>query len=553
MLNKLKSKWFWIILVIIIIVAVVLFNVLKKEESNYVTEKAMISDIIQTVEVTGSVESADDIDLNFNKTGTLQAVLVKAGDQVVKGQTLARLSASNEASQVADARASVEIAKLELEQLLAGASNQDVEVTKQELASAKANYQTTMDALYNLEQTRDQEIANIKSETINTLKDKLSIAQFSLDLIYDIIEDPEADNYLYVSDIVLLNNTKWGYQSINSKFSDIDSVIDQASASNDKNDILSAADSLENYLEDVLALLTDTYDIMVVTVNNSVYTTTVVDAFKTSINTKTASVNTAISAIQTDSANLRIRDLYYQTQISEKQNSVDSYKIAMDLAQAKLNFKTAPPRDFEISSAEANIKRAQATLNRYLSNWSETVITAPVDGIITEVNFDVGEQTSMSGSVVSMIGLATMQIEVDVPESDVTKLAVSDQVEISLDAFSSDEKFIGTVTFIDPAATNIDGVVYYTTKVSFNEKDERIKSGMTADLTIATDSKEGVLVVPSRAVIYRAGKKYVQIYNGSNLSELEVTTGLRGDGGLTEILTGLEEGVDVVTFIKKDE
>jgi len=540
-------------LVIIIIVAVVLFNVLKKEESNYVTEKAMISDIIQTVEVTGSVESADDIDLNFNKTGTLQAVLVKAGDQVVKGQTLARLSASNEASQVADARASVEIAKLELEQLLAGASNQDVEVTKQELASAKANYQTTMDALYNLEQTRDQEIANIKSETINTLKDKLSIAQFSLDLIYDIIEDPEADNYLYVSDIVLLNNTKWGYQSINSKFSDIDSVIDQASASNDKNDILSAADSLENYLEDVLALLTDTYDIMVVTVNNSVYTTTVVDAFKTSINTKTASVNTAISAIQTDSANLRIRDLYYQTQISEKQNSVDSYKIAMDLAQAKLNFKTAPPRDFEISSAEANIKRAQATLNRYLSNWSETVITAPVDGIITEVNFDVGEQTSMSGSVVSMIGLATMQIEVDVPESDVTKLAVSDQVEISLDAFSSDEKFIGTVTFIDPAATNIDGVVYYTTKVSFNEKDERIKSGMTADLTIATDSKEGVLVVPSRAVIYRAGKKYVQIYNGSNLSELEVTTGLRGDGGLTEILTGLEEGVDVVTFIKKDE
>ena len=553
MLNKLKSKWFWIILVIIIIVAVVLFNVLKKEESNYVTEKAMISDIIQTVEVTGSVESADDIDLNFNKTGTLQEVLVKAGDQVVKGQTLARLSASNEASQVADARASVEIAKLELEQLLAGASNQDVEVTKQELASAKANYQTTMDALYNLEQTRDQEIANIKSETINTLKDKLSIAQFSLDLIYDIIEDPEADNYLYVSDIVLLNNTKWGYQSINSKFSDIDSVIDQASASNDKNDILSAADSLENYLEDVLALLTDTYDIMVVTVNNSVYTTTVVDAFKTSINTKTASVNTAISAIQTDSANLRIRDLYYQTQISEKQNSVDSYKIAMDLAQAKLNFKTAPPRDFEISSAEANIKRAQATLNRYLSNWSETVITAPVDGIITEVNFDVGEQTSMSGSVVSMIGLATMQIEVDVPESDVTKLAVSDQVEISLDAFSSDEKFIGTVTFIDPAATNIDGVVYYTTKVSFNEKDERIKSGMTADLTIATDSKEGVLVVPSRAVIYRAGKKYVQIYNGSNLSELEVTTGLRGDGGLTEILTGLEEGVDVVTFIKKDE
>ena len=205
------------------------------------------------------------------------------------------------------------------------------------------------------------------------------------------------------------------------------------------------------------------------------------------------------------------------------------------------------------SSAEANIKRAQATVDRYLSNWSETVITAPVDGIVTEVNFDVGEQTSMSGSVVSMIGLATMQIEVDVPESDINKLAVSDQVEISLDAFSSDEKFMGTVTFIDPAATNIDGVVYYTTKVAFNEKDERIKSGMTADLTISTDAKEGVLVVPSRAVIYRDGKKYIQTYDGVSLGEVEVSTGLRGDGGLTEILSGLEEGVDVVTFIKKED
>jgi RND family efflux transporter MFP subunit len=198
-----------------------------------------------------------------------------------------------------------------------------------------------------------------------------------------------------------------------------------------------------------------------------------------------------------------------KTQISEKQNSVNSYKIAMELAQARLDLKNAPPRDFEISAAQANIKRAEATLNRYLSDWSGTVITAPVDGIVTEINFDAGEQSSMARPVVAMIGLSTLQIEVDVPESDVTKLAVNDQVEISLDAFSSSEKFIGTVTFIDPAATIIDGVVYYTTKVALNEKDERIKSGMTADLTISTDSRENILVVPSRAVIYREDKKYL--------------------------------------------
>lgn len=549
MINKLKNKWFWIILIIVIVAVIVVFQVFKKEESNYTTEKAIISDIVQTVEVTGSVESADDISLNFNKTGTLQAMLVKTGDQVKQGQTLARLTAGDVSSQVADARASVEIAQLQLDQLLAGASNQDVEVTKQELASAQASYKSTLDSLQNLEETRDQELENLKQETNNIIKDKESIAQFALDLVYDIIMDEDADNYLYVSDVVLLSNTQVAYTKVNNDFLALDELIVTAKTGT-SSDILLAGQAMQNNLADILELLTDTYEVMGVTVTNSVYTTAVVDAFKASINTRVTSVNSAISSVQTSSASLRTRDLYYQTQISEKQNSVNSYKIAIDLAKAKLDFKTAPPRDFEISSAQANIKRAQATLSRYLSALSETVITAPVDGVVTEVNFDVGEQTSMSIPVISMIGISTMQIEVDVPESDITKLAVGDQVEISLDAFSSDEKFIGTVTFIDPAATNIDGVVYYTTKVSFNEQDDRIKSGMTADLTISTDSRQGVLVVPSRAVIYRENSRYVQVYDGVNLSEVEVTVGLRGDNGQTEILSGLEEGVDVVTFIK---
>lgn len=549
MVNKLKNKWIWIILAIIIIAVIVASQVFKKPESNYTTEKAIKADIVQTVEVTGSVESADNIDLNFNKTGTLQAILVKVGDQVKKGQVLARISAGDVSSQVADARASVEIAKLQLDQLLAGASNQDVEVTKQELASAEANYQSTLESLKNLEQTRDQELANIKEETNNALKDKESIAQFALDLVYDIIMDEDADNYLYVSDVVLLSNTQVLYSQTNNNFLLLDELIAKAKVG-DTAEILIATQAMQNNLANILQLLTNTYEVMGVTVTNSVYTTAVVDAFKASINTRVTSINSAISTVQTNSANLRTRDLYYQTQISEKQNSINSYKISMDLARAKLDFKTAPPRDFEISSAEANIKRAQATLDRYLGNLSETVISAPVDGVVIAVNFDAGEQTSMSIPVISMIGLSTMQIEVDVPESDITKLAVSDQVEISLDAFSSNEKFIGTVTFIDPAATNIDGVVYYTTKVSFNEQDERIKSGMTADLTISTDSRQGVLVVPSRAVIYRENSRYVQVYDGVNLSEVEVTVGLKGDDGQTEILSGLEEGVDVVTFIK---
>lgn len=552
-MNKLKSKWLWIFIVIIVIAIILWVNLSKTSESNYVTEKSIIGDIYQTVEVTGSVEAAEDIDLNFVRSGTIYQMNVKAGDEVEAGQVLASLSAGAVASQVADARAGLDIAKLELEQLLAGASNEDLAVTEQELNSARTNYQTALDAKDSLEKTRDQEITSLKAELINTMRDKYSVAQYSLDVVYDAIIDVEAENSLYVGDVVLLKNTRNSYQATKNSFVSLDSAIDNAESSDDSYQILNTADNLENKLEDTLDLLADTYDIMGVTVENSVYTASVISAFKTDLISKIASINTGISAVHTGSSSLRTKELYYETQLKDKQNSIDSYKVSMDLAQAKLDLKKAPPRDFEIESARAKIRRAQASLDRTLSDLAETVIKAPVAGIITKVNFDVGEQTSLSSAVISMIGKSNMEIEVDVPESDIVKLEVGDQVDISLDAFSSEEKFVGTVVFIDPASTNIDGVVYYKVKVNFNENDERIKSGMTADLTIATDSRQNVLMVPSRAIIYREDKKYVQIYNGVSLSEKEVTTGLRGDGGMTEILSGLSEGENVVTYINTGE
>lgn len=550
-MGLLKKKWFWIILVIIVVIAIVIFaNFANKENTNYVTETATVSDLVQTVEVTGSVEAAEDIDLNFKTTGTLQDVKVEVGDQVKPGQTLASLYAANTASQVADARAAVTIAELELEELLAGDSDEDIEVTEQELVSAKVSYQSAMDTLANLEKTRDQELETLRETLLNTLNDKHTKVQYVLDLVYDALLDNDADNYLFVSDVVLLQNTKNSYQFTENDYLSLDSMINQAEDSGDQTDVLTTADFLEQNLESALDILNKTFDVMNATVENTVYTETVISTFKTNVNTNATTINTAISAVQTASSNLRTQDVYYANQMIEKQNGVDSAKVAMDLAQAKLDLKKSPPRDFEVEAYEAKIRRAQATLNRYLSDLSETVITAPVDGIITKINFDKGEQTSMSQPVISMIGQSNMQIEVDVPESDINKLAVSDQVEITLDAFSSEDKFMGTVIFIDPASTDIEGVVYYSVKVSFNDKNDLIKSGMTADLTISTDSREDVLVVPSRAVIYREGKKYIQLWDGNELSEVEVTTGLRGDGGLTEVLSGLNEGDQVVTFIK---
>lgn len=548
----LKKKRFWVILLIIIAIISLVLVLTRKKEPTYVTEKAVIGDLKQTVEVTGSVESAQDIDLNFNNPGTLQTITVKAGDQVKAGQVLASLSAGNAASQVADARAAVQIAQSDLDKLLAGASNEDVKVTQETVASAEVAYQKAQDTLSSLEKTRDQDLANLRTTIIDTLENKLSVSQRALDVVYDAILDGDATANLYVTDVVVLTNAKDDYQSGKISYAQVESLINTAKTSNRQEDILTASDALKNNLQTVLSATDGAYNAMTKTVVNSYYTTTLIDTLKTSLSAQSTAVSTAVSAVQTDAGNLRTKDLYYKTQITDAQNNVSSALSSLNLAKAQLNLKEAPARDFDVQAARGRVARAQATLNMYLSELAKTIIKAPVDGTVTKVNFEVGEQTSMSQAVISMIGVSNMEIKVDVPESDIVKLKVGDIVDITLDAFSSDEKFAGTVTFIDPASTLINGVVYYNVTVNFNNKDERIKSGMTANLTIATDSRTGVLIVPSRAVIYREDKKYIQLLMADDtLSEVEVTTGLKGDGGMVEILSGIKDGDEVVTFIKK--
>lgn len=548
----LKKKKFWVMVAVIVIIALILIFS-RKSEALYVTEKAVIGDLKQTVEVTGSVESAQDIDLNFNNPGTLQAMSVKAGDQVKAGQVLASLSAGNAASQVADARAAVQIAQSDLDKLIAGASSEDIRVTEESVTSAQVAYQKAQDSLANLEKTRDQELENLRTTAIDTLENKLSVSQRALDVVYDAIADGDAAGNLYVTDVIGLTNAKNDYQSAKFSYDQAAASINTASLSRKQDDILAAADVLKNNLQQTLSAVNGAYDVMANTVVNAYYTTTLIDTLKTSLNTQSTAVSTAITSVQTDAGNLRTKDLYYKTQINDYQNNVSSALASLNLAKAQLDLKQAPARDFDVQAARARVARAQATLNMYLSEFAKTIIKAPVDGTITKVNFEVGEQTSMSQPVISMIGVSNMEIKVDVPESDIVKLEVGDPVEITLDAFSSDEKFAGTVTFIDPASTLINGVVYYQVTVNFNNKDERIKSGMTANLTISTDSRAGVLIVPSRAVIYRDDKKYIQLLLEKNiLSEVEVTTGLRGDGGMVEILSGIKEGDQVVTFIKNN-
>jgi len=129
---------------------------------------------------------------------------------------------------------------------------------------------------------------------------------------------------------------------------------------------------------------------------------------------------------------------------------------------------------------------------------------------------------------------------------------LDDSAKVRLDAYESNVIFEANLMSIDPAETVIEGVSTYKVIFHFTKEDERIKSGMTADIDILTDERQDIIAVPSRAILSKNGDKFVRIVgSGEIISEIKVVTGLKGTMGQTEIIEGIAEGDKIITILKE--
>jgi len=166
-----------------------------------------------------------------------------------------------------------------------------------------------------------------------------------------------------------------------------------------------------------------------------------------------------------------------------------------------------------------------------------------------------GEMASVASPIVTISGEKGFEIKADIPESDIDKVKIGQKGEATFDAFDSDEIFYFNVSEIEPAATIIQDVVYYKVTFKMEKEDSRIKSGMSTDIDILTSERKNVLAVSNQAVKNDEGNRYVEVLEMKDeqktTRKVDVKIGLRGDNGMTEIISGLNEGDEVVTFTKE--
>jgi len=146
-----------------------------------------------------------------------------------------------------------------------------------------------------------------------------------------------------------------------------------------------------------------------------------------------------------------------------------------------------------------------------------------------------------------------LHVEANVSEANIASLQIGQDIDYTFDALGPDQHFTGKVLTVNPASTVISGIVDYLVKGSLDNV-PGIKPGMTANMTILVAKKDSVLAVPSTAVINKNGKNYVRVVDDLKkltYHEVQVQTGLQADGGLIEIVSGLNEDQKIVTYLKQ--
>lgn len=549
-MTKKKRNIIIFIIIVVIIGGYFIFNK-KNPGPEYVTVTAETGDVIQTVDATGAVSSTEDITLNFKTTGRITALDVEAGDQVESGQVLARLDAGALNSRVSDARSAVLEAQANLDQVLAGSTAEDIRISEIAVTQKEQALTTAQNNLNSLELKQEVELTNYRNTCLVTLKNEMIIADSALETINKTLNDNDASDTLGIQNIGTLEAAGDSYTEAKKIVSSKKIVVSGINSSSNDEEILSALDEVKAALESIRQALSNTYDVLEATITSQDLTQTELDTLISGIQTKQTSVSTSLTNLQTAESNWTNKQVSYADQIKQYQDAVASAEDALELARAQLDLKRAGPESYDITAAEARVAKARAGLELAVANLNDTVIAAPVAGTITKVNNKIGEQTSLSTAVMTMIGDSNLEIEVNIPESDIVKIDVGQAADITLDAFSDDLVFAGTITFIDPAETVIQDVVYYKVKVQFNEDSNKIKPGMTANVTVHAAEKTNVMRVPIRAVKQKNGDKIVEVLTaGDIVEEKKVTTGLKGDDFI-EITSGLKVGEEVITFVKE--
>ncbi|MFA6251364.1 MAG: efflux RND transporter periplasmic adaptor subunit [Candidatus Paceibacterota bacterium] len=485
----LKKKRFSIPLGIVIVIALILILKPNPDIANTVTDVVKYSDLKQTVLATGQVVSSTDLNLSFNKSGTVKSIKVKVGDKVKAGQVIATLDQASELAALTSARGALAAANARYKRILEGATSEEIALAQVTLDQTKLTQETLVKNAYK----------TLLNSTPEVLPYPLT-KDYTAPVIsgnYNLGKEGE------IRIEIELNNSIFKTRGLITVEGDVSTTTPQP---------IGNSGLLIQFPENATLIYTD----WIINIPN-----------------KNASD--------------------YLANYNAYQLALAQAKSAIDQSQAALDLKKAIARPSDIDLARADIISAQGQVELADARYKDTLITAPADGTITRIDIKPGELASALAEVVVLQDVSNIYLEANINEANIANIKIGMPIDITYDAFGSEQTFKGSITKIDPSSTVISGVVNYKITASVDQAID-LRPGMTANMTIKVKEKNHTLAIPSRSILIDTlGNKTVRLITNprkKKFKEVPITTGLEADGGMVEVMSGLKESDEFVVLIK---
>lgn len=254
---------------------------------------------------------------------------------------------------------------------------------------------------------------------------------------------------------------------------------------------------------------------------------------------------------------VRMDEADYRARVAQAEGALLAARGQLDIAaKARENNRALLDRGFisknaydtaasQYDIAQANVNAARGGLDVSRKALGDTVIRAPISGIVASRSVQPGEKVSADNKLLEVVDLARMEMEVAVPTSDIIAIAPGQEVTVRVEGLP--QPLPATVVRINPATQA--GSRSIVTYLQLENPQNRLRAGMFGEARLTLAKKAGVLAAPPSALQQNGDSAFVYAIEQDKLVRRQVQTGITGSNGdatLVEITSGLEAGARIV-------
>lgn len=267
-------------------------------------------------------------------------------------------------------------------------------------------------------------------------------------------------------------------------------------------------------------------------------------------------------AVQLGQVLVKMDTTDYESRLTQARGSLAAAQAQLDIAkQARDNNKTLLDKTFisknaydnssnQYAIAAANVDSAKGAVEVTQKALADTVIRAPIAGLISSRSVQPGEKVSVDNRLLDVVDLRLLEMEAPVPTQDIAKIKLGQSVQLKIEGVTG--MVVGKVSRINPATTTGSRSIMVYIQVSNADGAQgsgQLRVGMFGEAQLVVEKKSDVLTIPQSAVRYDAGLSIVYVIEANILQQKPVSLGMQGEANgvaVVEVLSGLAKGSQVV-------